>query len=58
MIKKAKSLLFSGQKNKEDPKKVTKANEDTIEQFIEGDNLPSDEFSKKHEIEKRKEPPI
>jgi tetratricopeptide (TPR) repeat protein len=58
MIKKAKSLLFSGQKNKEDPKKVTKANEDTIEQFIEGDNLPSDEFSKKHEIEKCKDPLI
>ena len=58
MIKKTKSLLFSGQKNKEDSKKAAKANEDTIEQILEGDNLPSDEFSKKHEIEKRKDPPI
>ena len=58
MIKKIQSLLFSGQKNKEDQKKVAKANQDTIEQFIEGDNLPIDEFSKKHEIDKRKEPPI
>ena len=58
MIKKIQSLLFSGQKNKEDQKKAAKANEDTIEQFIEGDNLPIDEFSKKHEIDKRKEPPI
>ena len=57
MIKKIQSLLFSGQKNKEDQKKAAKANEDTIEQFIEGDNLPIDEFSKKHEIDKRKEPP-
>ena len=58
MIKKIQSLLFSGQKNKEDQKNVAKANQDTIEQFIEGDNLPIDEFSKKHEIDKRKEPPI
>ena len=58
MIKKTKPLLFSGQKNKEDQKKAAKTNEDTIEQFIEGDNLPIDEFSKKHEIDKRKEPPI
>ena len=44
MIKKIQSLLFSGQKNKEDQKNVAKANQDTIEQFIEGDNLPIDEF--------------
>ena len=53
MIKKIQSLLFSGQKNKEDQKKAAKANQDTIEQFIEGDNLPIDEFSKKLEKVKR-----
>ena len=57
MIKKAKSLLFSNRKNKQDQKKEAKSSDDS-EKFLENDNQPNDQFSlEKHEIDKPIEPP-
>ena len=59
MIKKAKSLLFSSRKNKENQKKEAKAIDNTIEEFFENDNQSIDQLApEEQKIQKHKEPPI
>ena len=59
MIKKAKSLLFSSRKNKDELKKEAKVNDNTNEQLLEIDNQPNNQFPpEKKSIEKPKDPCI
>jgi tetratricopeptide (TPR) repeat protein len=58
MIKKAKSLLFSNRKNKQDQKKEAKSSDDS-EKLLESDKQLNNQLSQeKHGIDKSKEPPV
>jgi tetratricopeptide (TPR) repeat protein len=59
MIKKAKSLLFSSRKNKDELKKEAKTDDNINEQLLEIDNQPNNQFSSEEKsIEKPKDPCI